>query len=126
MTIKSPIKYRLSHFRQAANLIQKGQTIFCCNTLSKVGDRGGSGYRGDVGWISTPERELFEKVYNTCGDSFGEMYDNYFGGFIPSADLKETRLLALCFVYEIARLENVENAKNFKKKTGQAGKKVVE
>jgi hypothetical protein len=107
------VKYRLSHFRQAANLIRRGQTIFCCNSLSKVGDGGGSGYRGGEGWISTPERKLFEETYNTRGYSFSEMYCNYFGEFISGEDLKETRLLALCFAHEIARLEN---EKNFKKK----------
>lgn len=119
-----PVKYCLSHFRQAANLIQRGQTIFCCNTLSKVADNCGSGYHGDVGWINTPERNLFESFYGIGhGKPFENMYNHYFGGIILREELLETRLLALCFVHEIARLEN---AKNFKKKTGQMSKKRVE
>jgi hypothetical protein len=105
--------YRLSHFAQAAELVANDQMEFCCNALSiaaygsvaRAYQSGGNG-----GWKPSPERRLFEEVYGVYGNTFYVMWTDLDGyASYPSAeDMREIRLLALCFVHEIARRANAQ------------------
>ena len=105
--------YRLSHFAQAAEFVANDQMEFCCNALS-IAAYGGvdQAYQsgGNGGWKSSPERRLFEEVYGVYGGTFYVMWTDLDGyaSYPHVEDMREIRLLALCFVHEIARLANAQ------------------
>ena len=58
-------------------------------------------------------RDLYTKMFDINGDlgsTFPNMLENAFGGWFTGEEVKEFRLLALSFLYEICRLKN--NKKN--------------
>ena len=93
------MKYNLKLFEKAADLVNGGDMDFCC-----VAIRGSQRYWENP---SPPERILFEEIYDVSGHiSFNFKSINLIGRYFTDSELKETRLLALCFVHEIARRLN--------------------
>jgi hypothetical protein len=105
-------KLRLDHFDRAAEFIETGsKSSFACNALSAAGDPKGYGYRND-GWIKTPERTFFEELFGlyapplSFSGTFTGMCGHFFGYYPGEEEIRDIRVLALCFAREIARCKN--------------------
>jgi hypothetical protein len=97
-------KLRVTHFVEAAEIIDSLSNGFCCNALSVAADtKWRRGYRGEK-WMITPEREFFTNLFDTGINSFNHLYWLTFGTYsYDYEEMKEIRLLALCFAYEAAK-----------------------
>jgi hypothetical protein len=121
--------YNLSTFETAANLIESGKLNYSCLAIGQATIGAGRGFE-------TRELKLFQEIFELLSEdgyaniTFGRLNTKAFPDeYFPSHDdLLETRILALCFAYEIARRKNRQggHAARSKKRAEKRKQKALE